>query len=106
MNKALNNIRFSPNMDEWSIMTRLQDFEAMKKKQAENDLRKQKQREVTMMLNQQTQDMQRRDNEKTQQNKLIDKNMIDLDKKLFEEQRQKQRDREQRTKQIRQETLQ
>lgn len=106
MNKALNNIRFSPNMDEWSIMTRLQDFEAMKKKQAENDLRKQKQREVTMMLNQQTQDMHRRDNEKTQQDKLIDKNMIDLDKKLFEEQKQKQRDREQRTKQIRQETLQ
>ena len=39
-----------------------------------------------MMLNQQTQDMQRRDNEKTQKDKLIDKNMIDLDKKLFEEQ--------------------
>lgn len=38
-------------MDEWSILTRLQDFEAMKKKQAEDDLRKQKQREVTMMLN-------------------------------------------------------
>jgi|TARA_B110000285_G_scaffold211719_1_gene254660 hypothetical protein len=38
----------------------------MKKKQGEDNLRKQKQREVTMMLNQQKQDMQRRDNEKTQ----------------------------------------
>jgi len=36
----------------------------MKKKQGEDNLRKQKQREVTMMLNQQKQDMQRRDNEK------------------------------------------
>jgi len=38
----------------------------MKKKQGEDNLRKQKQREVTMMINQQKQDMQRRDNEKTQ----------------------------------------
>ena len=66
----------------------------MKKKQGEDNLRKQKQREVTMMLNQQKQDMQRRDNEKTQQDKLIDRNMIDLDKKLFEEQEQKTRDRD------------
>ena len=37
---------------------------------------------------------------------MIDRNMIDLDKKLFEEQEQKTRDRDLRSKQIRQETLQ
>lgn len=81
-------------MDEWSILTRLQDFEAEKKKQAEANLKKQKQREVTDMLNQQTRDMQRRNREREDLGKLMDKKMIDNDKKLFEEGQQKDRDRD------------
>jgi hypothetical protein len=37
-------------MDEWSILTRLQDYEDQKKKEGEENLRKRKQREVTDML--------------------------------------------------------
>lgn len=46
------------------------------------------------MLNQQTRDMQRRNREREDLGKLMDKKMIDLDKKLFEEGQQKDRDRD------------
>lgn len=61
---AHKNIRFNQNMDEWSILTRLQDYEDQKKKEGEENLRKRKQREVTDMLTIQKQDMQRRAKEK------------------------------------------
>lgn len=50
------------------------------------------------MLNQQTRDMQRRNREREDLGKLMDKKMIDLDKKLFEEGQQKDRDRDQMAK--------
>jgi hypothetical protein len=35
------NINFSPNMDEWAILTRLQDYEAeMKKKREQDELKR------------------------------------------------------------------
>ena len=57
-------------------------------------MKKQKQREVTDMLNQQTLEMQRRNREREELGRLMDKRMIEMDKKLHEENLQKDRDRD------------
>ena len=44
------NIHFSPQMDEWSILTRLQDYEEEMKKKSEKDTMKKKQADVNDML--------------------------------------------------------
>lgn len=46
------------------------------------------------MLNQQTLEMQRRNREREELGRLMDKRMIEMDKKLHEENLQKDRDRD------------
>ena len=72
-------------MDEWSILARLKDFEDEKKREMEKNKMKMKQQDVLNMLQQQRFEMEKRKEDQIALTKLMDRKMIDLDKKLADE---------------------
>lgn len=105
-NRSPANIRIvTDQMDEWSILVRLQDFDAMKKRESEAAKLKQKQKEVLDMLNKQRQDLREKALLEEKMSKEMDKRMIARDRELFEQQVQKDRDREETARRQRAEML-
>jgi len=92
-------------MDEWSVLARLQDYDALKKQEQEEQTKRFKQNDLLNQLNKQRQEQQIREYHRNFESKQIEKQMIEMDRKLFEEERQKLRDKEEQRRQLIQDTL-
>ena len=87
-------------MDEWSVLARLQDYDALKKQEQEEQTKRFKQNDLLNQLNKQRQEQQIREYHRNFESKQIEKQMIEMDRKLFEEERQKVRDKEEQRRQL------
>lgn len=103
--KQHQNIKFDREMGEWAVLARLQDYQAHKQKESEKVQKKKTQQDYVAELNRQRMEQAQIQSRQQAAQKQIDDYMVEMDRKLFEEDKQRRLNREQSFRREVQDTL-